>query len=97
MKIDIFKHKERFLNWKKKFEKSNIENLTKENSDLIKRYIFDMEAGINVSTKSVKGSRSHIRLNNLKQRLIFLAKEFQERMNINYLGNLTEEELTKLL
>lgn len=93
MKIDVFKHKERYLNWKNKFEKSDIDGLTKENSDLVKRYVFDMESGLNVSVKSAKGSRSYIRLNNLKQRLIFLSKEFQERMKINYLGNLTEEQI----
>ena len=93
MKVDIFKHKERYLNWKNKFENSNIEGLTKENSDLVKRYVFDMENGLNVSVKSAKGSRSYIRLNNLKQRLIFLSKEFQERMNISYLGDLTEEQI----
>jgi len=95
MKVDVFKHKERYLNWKRKFENSDIEGLTKENSDLVKRYIFDMENGLNVSIKSVKGSRSYIRLNNLKQRLIFLSKEFQDRLNISYLGDLTEEQIFK--
>ena len=87
MKVDVFKHKEKYLNWKRRIEKKDIEGISKENSDLIKRYIFDMEAGLNVANKSVKGARSHIRLNNLKQRLIFLTKGFEERSKINYLGN----------
>lgn len=94
MKIDIYKHKERYLNWKKKFENSDIEDISKNNSDIIKRYIFDMENGINISVMSAKGSRSYIRLNNLKQRLIFMAKGFEERVNSN-LEDLKEEEVFK--
>lgn len=94
MKKDIFKHKERFLNWKKKFENKNLEGLSKQNSDLIKKYIFDMENGLNVSNESSKGSRSYIRLNNLKQRVGFIAGEFEKR-NINFLGELTEEDVFK--
>jgi hypothetical protein len=54
-----------------------IEGISRENSDLILRYIFDMELGMNVSRKSAKGSRSYIRLNNLKQRMIFMSKRFE--------------------
>lgn len=91
MKLDIYKNKQKYLNWKKKVESSDIKELSKDNSDLIKRYIFDMEQGLNVAQKSAKGSRSHIRLNNLRQRLTFITKEFQTRYNITSLANLTEE------
>lgn len=94
MKIDPYKHKERYLKWKEKYQTLDIENISKENSDLIKRYIFDMEEGINVSMMSTKGSRSYTRLNNLKQRLIFLATSFEERLNSNLI-DLTEEEIFK--
>jgi hypothetical protein len=43
MQKDIFKHKEKYLNWKNKTEDSVLKGLTKENSDLIKRYLSDME------------------------------------------------------
>ena len=93
MKIDIYNHKQRYLNWKEKTENSDIEGISKENSDLIKKYIFDMERGLNVSIKSPKGSRSYIRLNNLKQRLYFLAREFEEKYSLNSFSKITEEQL----
>ncbi len=93
MKIDIYKTKERYLNWKKTAQNSNLEGISRENSDLIKRYVFDMENGLNVAIKCGKGSRSYIRLNTLRIRLCFLAKEFEQRYNLNNLANLTEEML----
>jgi len=69
MKIDPYKHKERYLNWKKEVEEKGISKISKTNSDLILKYVYDMEHGINVSTKNKKGSRSYIRLNTLRQRL----------------------------
>ena len=81
MKIDPYKHKEKFLSWKEKV-KDGIPDVSEQNSDTILRYISDMESGLNVSAKSVKGPRSYIRLNNLKQRLIFLAKQFEHHYRI---------------
>lgn len=94
MKRDIYKHEERYSNWKKKIKDTNIEGISKENSNLIKKYIFDMETGLNVAVKSVKGARSYIRLNNLKQRMIFMTKEIEQRLSVSFLGNLTEENIT---
>lgn len=93
MRIDIREHKKLYLNWKAKITNEDIDGISKDNSNLIKRYVFDMEAGINIASKSVKGSRSHIRLNNLRQRLIFMAKEIEQRLNVNYLANLTEVQI----
>jgi len=42
MKIDPYKHKERFFKWKEKVKK-NIPDINKNDSDLIKKYISDME------------------------------------------------------
>jgi integrase len=94
MKIDPYKHKEKFLTWKEKV-KNGIPDISKQNSDIILQYISDMENGINVSSKSVKGARSHIRLNNLRQRMIFLAKQF-ERYCKSGLTDINEERLFKL-
>lgn len=95
MRIDIYKHEERYLNWKDKMQKSDIEGISKENSNIIKKYIFDMENGLNVAVKSSKGSRSHVRLNNLRQRLCFIAKTLEEKYNIPSIAFLTEEQLFK--
>lgn len=91
MKIDIFKHKERYLNWKEKAQDSQLKGLSKRNSDLVKQYVFDMEKGLNVALKSNKGARSYIRLNNLIQRLCFMARELERRYNLNCLADITEE------
>jgi len=94
MKIDPYKHKEKFLTWKEKV-KNSIPDISKQNSDIILQYISDMENGLNVSAKSVKGARSYIRLNNLKQRMIFLAKQFEHYCNVG-LTEINEERLFKL-
>jgi integrase len=94
MKIDPYKHKEKFLTWKEKV-KNGIPDISKQNSDIILQYISDMENGLNVSSKSVKGARSHIRLNNLRQRMIFLAKQFEHYCKAG-LTEINEERLFKL-
>ena len=77
MKVDPYKHKEGYLSWKESV-KNGIPDISKENSDIILDYIFDMEHGLNISNKNVKGARSYTRLNSLKQRMIFMCKRFEE-------------------
>ena len=82
-KIDPYKHKETYINWKEKIDKMGyIEGISRENSDLIIRYIFDMELGINISSRSSKGSRGYCRLNSLKQRMVFCCdnKRYGEKV-----------------
>ena len=93
MKIDPYKHKEVFLKWKDKTI-NGIDGISKPNSDIILQYISDMENGLNVSSKSVKGPRSYIRLNNLRQRMIFLAKSIEQHCSIN-LPDISEEQIIK--
>ena len=90
MKIDPYKHEERYFNWKSKVCNS-IPNLSESNSKLILHYLNDMEKGINVSSASVKGSRSYGRLNSLKDRLIFFAKKFEENYNIKDITKIKED------
>ncbi len=92
MKIDPYKHKERYLKWKESVKKG-IPKITKTNSDIILRYINDMEKGINVSSLSVKGSRSYPRLNALRDRLVFFAKRFKELYNLDDITKISEEQL----
>lgn len=66
-KIDPYKNKEKYLNWKEKTH-SAIPEINKSNSDIIKAYLLDMEQGLNVSCTSKRGSRSYIRLNVLRQK-----------------------------
>ncbi|MDD5193772.1 MAG: hypothetical protein PHF67_04285 [Candidatus Nanoarchaeia archaeon] len=92
MRIDPYRHKEKFLNWKEKTE-NGITGVTKENSDLIIRYVVDMEKGLNVATGSVKGSRSHIRLNSIREKMTFFAKKFEEFYKVNCLTELDEDKV----
>lgn len=48
MKIDPYKHEERYLKWRKSSEKG-ISEVNKTNSDLILRYLDNMENEINNS------------------------------------------------
>ncbi len=91
MKIDPYRHKEKFLSWKQKTV-DGIPGITKANSDVICQYISDMANGLNISAKSIKGPRSYIHLNNLRQRLIFLAKQFESHFE-TALTELSEEQL----
>jgi len=92
MKIDPYKHKERYLNWKKKTKKE-IPKISRQNSDLIKQYLADMENGINISCVNKKGARSYIRLNALKTRMIFLIQQFEAKFNIDNIKDIKEEQL----
>jgi len=92
MKIDPYKHKERYLNWKKKTKKE-IPKISKQNSDLILQYLTDMENGINISCVNKKGARSYIRLNALKTRMIFLIQQFEAKFKIQNIKNIKEEQL----
>lgn len=62
MKIDPYNHKEKYLEWKEQNE-SGIQGISKQNSDLIFKYLYDMEMGINISEVSIKESRSYARFN----------------------------------
>jgi integrase len=92
MKIDPYKHKERYLKWKESVQQG-IPKIGKENSEIILRYLNDMEVGINISTMSVKGSRGYNRLNTLKDKLIFFAKKFNTRLHVACVTNISEEKL----
>jgi hypothetical protein len=94
MKIDPYKHEEKYHKWKEKV-KEGIPRLSKANSDLVLRYINDMEHGINISSKNVKGSRSYIRLNTLREKMIFFCKKFEEIYSLNDITQISEESLLK--
>lgn len=92
MKVDPYKHKLRYLSWKKSLNGA-IPGISAMNSKIILEYLFDMEHGLNVASVSKKGSRSYPRLNNLKQRFIFLVKQFEERYDLEDITQVTEKIL----
>lgn len=92
MKIDPYKHKERYLKWKEKTE-DRISEMSQINSDLTLEYLKDMEKGFNVANKSVKGPRSFIRLNSIKDKMFFFSRKFKEIYNWDNITLITEEQL----
>jgi len=92
MKIDPYNHKERYLKWKKSVE-NGIPNINKENSEIILKYLNDMEIGVNISSVSVKGARGYNRLNTLKDKLIFFSKKFNTSFNLGCIREIKEEQL----
>jgi integrase len=92
MRIDPYKHKERYLKWKDSLD-GGIRGISKKNSYLILNYLLDMEHGLNVASGSRKGSRSYVRLNNLKQRMVFLIKLFEEKLKLTDITKVEERQL----
>lgn len=95
MKQDIYGHEKRYKSWKDHVLKSGEDNLTKKNSDLMIKYIFDMEQGNNVSTKSKKGARCYHRLNALRQKVSKIFRLLQER-KIKDVSKLTDKQIQSL-
>jgi hypothetical protein len=94
MKIDPYRHEERFLKWKGEVTKNGISGVSKFNLDLMLRYLNDMEHGLNVSSKSTKGSRSYIRLNTIREKMLFFSKKFKEVYNLDRIIDIQEDQLT---
>jgi hypothetical protein len=92
MKRDPYKHKERYLTWRKNVGKA-IPDVTRANSQLVLKYLDDMEIGSNISNLNRKGSRSYIRLNTLREKTTFFAKKFKKLYKLNCITDITEEQL----
>ena len=91
MKIDPYRHKENYEDWKEE-SMHGIPNINKTNSDLILHYVIDMETGQNVARGSKKGARSYTRLNTLRIRMVFLAKLLEQR-EFRDISKITEKEI----
>ncbi|MFA5953323.1 MAG: tyrosine-type recombinase/integrase [Candidatus Pacearchaeota archaeon] len=92
MKIDPYDHKKKYLSWKSSIN-GKIPEISEQNSQIILDYVFDMEHGLNVSNVSKKGARGYPRMNNLKQRIIFLVKLFEEKYDLKDITQVSERTL----
>jgi hypothetical protein len=92
MKIDPGNNKEIYTNWKERV-KDRIPDISKENSDIILQYLNDMEKGINISSKNVRGSRSFIRLRALKDKMLFFCRKFKDLYGLDIITAINEETL----
>ena len=93
MKIDPYKHEERYKTWLEKVRVEGIKGIGKDNSDLIIQYVTDMEHGLNVSLKSVKGGRSYIRLNTIREKMMFYSRRFKEIYGLDNITEINEDQL----
>ena len=94
MKLDVHGHKQRYERWRDSVKEEGEVNLSKKNSDILIEFIFDMEMGINVSRKSVKGGRSYPRLNNLRQRLAQIIRMNEEK-GVKDITKITEKKIAE--
>jgi integrase len=92
MKLDPYKHKERYFKWKEKIT-GDLPGISKENSDLIKQYVLDMERGINIASEGGKGPRSFNRLNCLKDKMLFFSRKFKEVYGLDIVTQMNEDML----
>jgi site-specific recombinase XerD len=93
-KIDLYHDEKRYNSWKAiaTTEGYTEGELTKKTSDILLKYIFDMETGSNISLSSKKGCRSFSRLNSIRTRMKQLFMMFQER-GVSDVTKITEKEL----
>ncbi|OGJ20736.1 hypothetical protein A3K73_03765 [Candidatus Pacearchaeota archaeon RBG_13_36_9] len=90
MKIDPYNHQEKYTKWLEE-NRLRIKGISSQNSDIILRYLFDIERGINISASNVRGSRSYARLNSLKLRVVTFAKKFEGLYDLEDIPQLKEK------
>jgi len=97
-KRDPYKHKERWLKWKAEIQANGgISEISKVNSEIILKYLFDMELGLNRGKGSPRKPRMPSRLNDLRGKMVFFAQNFKERYGIDDLTKVDEEVLFRFI
>lgn len=86
--IDPYNHKDRFLK-----KRDNLSDFPDGSKDIIRRFLYDMSMGRNVSGN--KGARSYTRLNTLRSRLKRVA-QFLARYYNTTLHEATEDQIVDL-
>lgn len=88
MKIDPYKHKENFESWYNEVKDKGIKGITTSNSKILIQYLLDMKSGKNTTQRKPV---SYIRLVTLKNRMLFIIKNFEERYNIKDITQTPED------
>lgn len=87
-KIDPYKHKERFEKWEKK---KKLNGLSKANSKIVLEYLNDMKNGEFTARKK---PLSAIRLNTIRQRIIWILNGIQKTYKQDDIRKITQKEAT---
>jgi len=94
-RIDPYKHEERYKRWQQEQDEA-IPDVTPFNAQIIRRFLRDMELGLNVSSTSKRGPRSYVRLNTLRVRIPALARRLSDRFGVAAITEVTEEQIHTL-
>ncbi len=86
MKYDPYNHKKRFEDFE---ARNNIEGLSLKNSKIIIDYLDDMKSGMNTARKK---PLSYIRLNSVKQRMIWTLKKMEELYMLRDITKIKEKQ-----
>lgn len=86
--IDPYNHVKRLEKWE---SKTVINGISKFNSDLIIDYIGDMKLGLNTARRK---PLTPIRLNSIRQRVVWITKHMQEIFKKDKITEITEKEAT---
>ena len=89
MKLDPYKHKQRWTNWEKK---RDYKGLSKANSELVAQYLADMKLGMNTLRRK---PLSDIRLNSIRQRIIWLLGMMQNIFQKESITDIAQREVTE--
>ena len=92
MKIDPYKHKESYFEWKKGAQ-NGIQGLCVADSQLIVQYLQDLEIGVNVGGSARKGPRSFIHLDSLKAKLLPIIRKTRDLYGFESITQITEEQV----
>jgi len=90
-KFDPHQSKEKYTKWRNQKD-APLEGVTPKNRELLIKYLDDMELGTNVAVGSKRGSRSYIRLKNLKSYIHSWALIIQDEIGIDYIPELVNKE-----
>lgn len=95
-RIDPYKHEQRWLRWKQE-QGFALPDLSDASAAIIRRFLLDMELGLNVSRSSNRGPRSFIRLNTLRVRIPALARKLRDELGVDLITEVTEEQVHTLI
>ena len=87
VKLDPYKHQQKYLNWKQSITDSGIPDISPQNASVLMNYLEDVEQGLNVASRNKKGGRSFIRLNTIRTRMVYLIRTFESRLHLNIVLN----------
>lgn len=93
MKIDPYNHERKYKDWKERTLREGIDGISDTNTKLILQYSNDMEHGLNVSAGSIKGGRSYIRLNTIRDKIAFFSRRFKEFYDLDNVTEVSEDQL----